>query len=118
MTQPRDVPHDVPRGDEGRDFSRATEEIKRRLLSRGIEIHDADTPDDLVRMMDAVEEFERAVMAHGGDLMVDEPPPNGAGQPDDPHFLLPLRVAGESAAAYVSRLAAATNVVQHHPRLT
>jgi hypothetical protein len=110
--------HDAPRDDEGRDFSRATEEITRRLLSRGIEVHDDDTPDDLVRMMDAVEAFERAVVAHGGDLMVDEPPPNRPGQPDDPHFLLPSRAADESAAAYVSRLAAATRVVQHHPRLS
>jgi hypothetical protein len=109
--------HDVPRDDEGRDFSRVTEEITSRLLSRGVEIHDADTPDDLVRMLDAVEAFERAVMAHGGDLMVDEPPPNGAGQPDDPHFLLPLRAADESATGYVNRLAAATKVVQHHSRL-
>ena len=109
--------HDIPRDDEGRDFSRATEEITSRLLSRGIEIHEADTPDDLVRMIDAVEAFERAVVAHGGDLMVDEPPPHRAGQPDDEHFLLPLRAADESATGYVNRLEAATKVVRHHRRL-
>jgi hypothetical protein len=112
MTQLQDRPRD-----DGSDFSRATEEITRRLLSRGIELHDADSPDDLVRMIDAVEAFERAVVAHGGDLMVDEPPPPHPGQPDDPHFLLPMRAADESAAGYVNRLAAATKVVQHHPRL-
>jgi hypothetical protein len=109
--------HDRPRDESGGDFSRATEETTRRLLSRGIEIHDADSPDDLVRIIDAVEAFERAVIARGGDLMVDEPPPTKPGQPDDPHFLLPLRAADDSATAYARRLAAATRVVQHHPRL-
>lgn len=108
--------NDTPRNDDA-DFSRATQEIARRLGSRGIETHDADTPDDLVRIMDAVEVFERAVIAHGGDLMVDEPPRPTGGQPDDPHFLLPLRAADESATAYAGRLKAATSVVRHHPKL-
>lgn len=108
--------NDMPRNDDA-DFSRATQEIARRLGSRGIEIHDADAPDDVVRIMDAVELFERSVIAHGGDLMVDEPPRPSGAQPDDPHFLLPLRAADESAAAYIGRLNAATAVVRRHPRL-
>ena len=108
--------NDMPRDDDA-DFSRATAEIARRLGSRGIETHEADSPEDVVRIMDAVEIFERAVIAHGGDLMVDEPPQPGAGRPDDPHFLLPLRGSDESAAAYTGRLKAATSVVRHHPKL-
>jgi hypothetical protein len=108
---------DIPRADVGGDFARATQGIARRLLARGIEFHEADAPDDLVQMIDAIEAFERAVIARGGDLMVDEPPRHNAGEPDDPHFLLPLRAADESAAGYVSRLTAATRIVQHHPKL-
>jgi hypothetical protein len=113
MTMNRDLPRDGTRS----DFARVAESIASRLLSRGIEIHEADAADDLVRMMDAVDAFERAVIARGGDLMVDEPPSSRAGEPDDPHFLLPLRAADESAAGYVHRLAAATKMVQRHPRL-
>ena len=108
---------DIPRHDVRGDFARATQGITGRLLSRGIEIHEADAPDDLVQMIDAIEAFERAVIARGGDLMVDEPPLHQPGEPDDPHFLLPLRAADESAAGYVSRLAAATKIVQGHPKL-
>jgi hypothetical protein len=109
--------HDLSRDDGRGDFARITEGITRRLVSRGIEIHEADAPDDLVAMIDAVDAFERAVIARGGDLMVDEPPPHQSGEPDDPHFLLPLRAADESAAGYTNRLAAATRMVQRQPRL-
>jgi hypothetical protein len=113
MSMNQDLPRDDARG----DFARVAQGIRSRLISRGIEIHEADAPDDIVQMMDAVDAFERAVIARGGDLMVDEPPASHAGEPDDPHFLLPLRAADESAAGYASRLTAAVKVVQRHPRL-
>ena len=113
MTLNQDYPRDDARG----DFARVTEGIASRLISRGIEIHEADAPDDLVKMIDAVDAFERAVIARGGDLMVDEPPRRQSGEPDDPHFLLPLRAADESAEGYAHRLATATRVVQRQPRL-
>jgi hypothetical protein len=105
---------DIPSFGDDRDLARVRQEIEGRLRARGIDVLDSDSPDDVVRMLEAVEAFERAVEAQGGDLMVDEPPAHHAGQPDDPHFLLPKRAADESAAAYIRRLSAATTAVREH----
>jgi hypothetical protein len=110
MTQP----HNAPRSDADRDIARVSQEIAGRLLARGVAVHDSDSPDDLVRLLEAVEAFERAVESRGGDLMMDEPPPRKAGEPDDPHFRLPTRAADESASAYLERLAATTAAVRKH----
>jgi hypothetical protein len=97
------------------DVSRVAQEIGHRLRALGVAVYDSDPPDTLVELVEAVEEFERAVESRGGDLMVDEPPVTGAAQPDDPHFLLPRRAADESVANYVRRLSAATAAVRQHP---
>jgi len=107
-------PLDPAQNDDNRDIERVTQEMAGRLLARGIEVYDSDSPDDIVRMMEGLEEFERAVEAAGGDLMMDEPPTNHRGEPDDPHFLLPRRSADESAVAYAQRLAAATSSARKH----
>jgi hypothetical protein len=100
--------------DDNRDILRVTEEITGRLRARGIEVNDTDTPDDVVRMLEALETFEAAVERAGGDLMVDEPPSNQHGEPDDSHFLLPRRSADESALAYAQRLTTATTTIRKH----
>jgi hypothetical protein len=100
--------------DWSRDVARVSQEMASRLRARGVAVYDSDSPDDLLRLVERIEEFERAVEAHGGDLMVDEPPTGGAAQPDDPHFLLPTRAADESVANYVKRLRAATAAVREH----
>ena len=46
--------------------------------------------------------------------MMDEPPANQAGQPDDPHFLLPPRSDDESGSAYGTRLAEQTAAIRKH----
>jgi hypothetical protein len=107
-------PLDPVQNDDNRDIERVTQEMAGRLLARGIEVYDSDSPDDIVRMMEGLEEFERAVEAAGGDLMMDEPPTNHRGEPDDPHFLLPRRSADESAVVYAQRLAAATSAARKH----
>ncbi|HYC52359.1 MAG TPA: hypothetical protein VEB19_14705 [Gemmatimonadaceae bacterium] len=91
-----------------RDVARVSEELAARLRSRNVTVHDSDSPDSILAMVEAVESFEQAVQAAGGDLMVDEPPASGTAQPDDARFLLPPRGDDESAAAYVKRLDAAT----------
>jgi hypothetical protein len=73
-----------------------------------------DSPTEIAAILDAVEAFEGAVMARGGDLMMDEPPAHGFAQPDDQHFLLPQRTADETVANYLRRLAAATAAVRNH----
>ena len=106
MTQPRD--------NDSTEITRVTQEIADRLRARGIQVLDSDSPEDVVQMLEALEGFESAVEAAGGDLMMDEPPRNHGGEPDDPHFLLPRRNKGESAADYLTRLTAATVAARKH----
>ena len=75
-----------------------------------------DTRDEVEAMLEAVEEFERRVERHGGDLMMDEPPVRGAPQPDDPSFLLPKRGDDESAANYLERLSQRTAALRGRSR--
>jgi hypothetical protein len=110
MTQPES------RNEWNRDVSRVAGELAERLRARGIAVNDDDSPDDVVAMAEAVEEFESAVESRGGDLMVDEPPVRGAPQPDDPHFLLPKRAADESVSDYLERLKRRTAAVRQHQR--
>ena len=111
MTQP-----DSSRNEESSDLARVSQEIAGRLRARGISIGDRDSSDDLVRVLEAVEAFERAVESRGGDLMIDEPPSRSAGEPDDAHFLLPKRADDESLAQFAERLWAATAAVRAHRR--
>jgi broad specificity phosphatase PhoE len=110
MTQPQGT----PRNENDRDIARVSQELTGRLRARGVAVHDDDSPEGIVALLEAVEAFERAVETHGGDLMMDEPPAHHPGEPDDPHFLLPSRGADESAAQYASRLAAVTAEIQKH----
>jgi hypothetical protein len=110
MTQPESTNDWTP------DLARVSQEMTSRLRALGIEIYDSDSPDDIVELLEAVERFEDAVEAHGGDLMVDEPPARGSASPDDPHFLLPMRAADESVARYVERLRAAADVIRTSPK--
>jgi hypothetical protein len=47
--------------------------------------------------------------------MVDEPPQGARGEPDDPRFLLPQRVATMSVGAYLTRLAQAIDAMRKSP---
>lgn len=97
------------------DLRRASSEIVSRLAARGIRVSGTESPEELVDMEEAVEAFEEAVESRGGDLMVDEGSGGRATQPDDPHFALPVRGEHESVAAYLQRLARATDAVRRHP---
>ena len=88
-------------------------EIADRLRHRGIAVNDGDPPDALADLLSAVERFEAAVEAHGGDLMVDD---LNSSRPDDQHFVLPRRASREVVGAYISRIDAATNALRKHPR--
>jgi hypothetical protein len=88
-------------------------EVTDRLRRRGITVTGSEKPDVLADLLSAVERFEAAVEAHGGDLMVDD---LKSVQPDDRHFVLPRRAAGESVRAYIGRIDAATSGLHRHPR--
>ena len=97
------------------ELVRVTQELSDRLRARGVDVLSTDSPEDVVQMMERVEDFERAVESRGGDLMMDEPPAGRAGKPDDVHFGLPARHAGEAAERYLARLTEATAQVRKHP---
>ena len=102
------------RDDRERDLVRVAQEITGRLATRGVEVRDGDSRDDVTALADAVERFEEQVFALGGDLMVDEPPPGREGMPDDVRFRLPVRAADETAAQYVRRLNRASSELRKH----
>jgi len=94
---------------------RVVRDIAGRLFTRGVDVRDDDSNDDVTAIEEAVERFEARVQAAGGDLMVDEPPRGQTGQPDDARFQLPLRHAGEPANRYVERLSRAADDLRTHP---
>jgi hypothetical protein len=98
---------------EDRERAAVAAEISERLRSRGVALTGAERPDDLADLLSAVERFEKAVEAHGGDLMVDD---LKSPEPDDRHFVLPRRAHAEAIRAYVVRIDDATAGLRRHPR--
>jgi hypothetical protein len=90
-------------------------EVTDRLRHRGVLVGPSDGPADLADLLSAVEQFELAVEAHGGDLMVDD---LKSVKPDDRHFVLPRRAHAEPIRAYIGRITAATSGLRKHPRHT
>lgn len=86
------------------EFRVAMMETLTRLRSAGVDVDDNSQPEDLARLLEAVERFEAAVRKCGGDLMVDEPPRGSEPQPDDPRFMIPQRHDDESLSAYRLRI--------------
>jgi hypothetical protein len=85
---------------------RVRDEVVNRLARAGIATTPNDTPDELVRLLEAVEDFEQTVELRGGDLMVDEPVRDDRPiNPDDASFVMPQRVKGETIGSFIVRLA-------------
>ena len=98
---------------EGAERDAVVAEVAARLRRRGVVVTGAEPPDDLANLLTAVERFEAAVEAHGGDLMVDD---LKSREPDDRHFVLPRRQHREAVRAYVVRIDEATATLRRHPR--
>lgn len=95
------------------DRSNAAAEVIDRLRRRGVTLTGTEKNEDLANLLEAVERFEAAVEAHGGDLMVDD---LKSSRPDDSHFVLPRRAKAESVGAYIIRIDGATDRLRRHPR--
>jgi hypothetical protein len=98
-----------------REFKNAIHETAARVAQRGVYLSGGETHSELVELEEALEQFERAVQMHGGDLMVDEAPAGHRGEPDDPRFMLPERVHTMAVADYISRLARAIDGMRKRP---
>jgi len=96
------------------ELDRVSREMRRRLESLGIYLDGRESSEELVQLQEAVEEFESAVEARGGDLMVDEGVRGSAIQPDDPHFAMPVRREHETVSGFLERLARADDLVRQH----
>jgi len=82
-------------------------EVAARLRSRGVQLTGLETADEMADLLDAVDQFESAVEAHGGDLFIDTPTARHTDrveQPDDPAYVLPTRGPHEAASNYIARV--------------
>jgi hypothetical protein len=79
-------------------------EAEYRLRERGIQVTPADSDEEVADLLEAIERFEAAVEARGGDLFVDR---IGSSEPEHPGFVPPEREPGESAGDYRGRIDAA-----------
>jgi len=83
-------------------------ELSGRLAQKGVEVGSDEDPGQLADLLSAVEEFERAVEAAGGDLYVDSP---ASKEPDERRFVLAQRRADEPVAGYTQRIIAAAKAI-------
>src|SRR2546422_11113621 len=98
--------------EEAEERAAAVAEVAARLRSRGIALTGAEDPGDLADLLSAVERFEAAVEAHGGDLMVDD---LKSSPPDDRHFVVPRRWHGEAGRNSILRIDGAPTQMPRQP---
>ncbi len=87
------------------DRAHAAEMAYSQLKQRGISVTGDESADDLATLLEAVERFEGAVSALGGDRMTNAP---DSAQPDDPRLVIPARNDDESVRDYTRRVDGAT----------
>jgi hypothetical protein len=98
---------DPPNGGDD-ERSRVSGELAHRLHAKGVALTGRETDDELVHLVEAIEQFEKAVESAGGDLMMDEPiGPSAPVDPDNRAFVLPRRNENEPIASYIERIAEA-----------
>jgi hypothetical protein len=76
-------------------------EIAGRLRQKAVLLTGRETSAQLDDLLTAVDRFEGAVIARGGDLFVNSPTSH---PPEDPDFVIPQRVPGEDAESYAARI--------------
>jgi hypothetical protein len=85
--------------------ARAREHNRDILEQRGVRLFGDETDEELAELWSAVDRFESAVEARGGDTLTNAP---DSSEPDNPEYVLPERGLREPSAAYVGRILAAT----------
>ena len=87
----------------------AAMELSGRLAQKGVDVGSDEEPGQLADLLSAVENFERAVEAAGGDTMVNMP---DSTDPQSDRFVLPSRRADEPLSRYTTRITDATQVLR------
>jgi hypothetical protein len=85
----------------GEELARAREHTIDLLAHRGVKLTGTENDEDLADLWSAVERFEAAVEARGGDTFVNSP---ASSEPENPDFVLPERKPREPAADYTRRI--------------
>lgn len=79
----------------------ATDVIESQLRRRGIRITGSESSDEAADILSAVERFEAAVSALGGDRFVNDP---RSQDPEDKRFVVPERRDDERGGEYARRV--------------
>jgi hypothetical protein len=84
-------------------------ELLHRLGQHGVTLDPYNATDStLADLLSAIEGFERAVVAVGGDLFVDSP---DSSEPERQEFVIPRPTADDTLERYIKRVAEAANRV-------
>jgi hypothetical protein len=95
------------------DRAHAAEMAYAQLRQRSVHVTGDEPAEELAQLVEAVERFELAVSAVGGDRMTNAP---DSTDPDDRRLVLPDRNAGEGAGAYAERISVqAARILQKAP---
>jgi hypothetical protein len=92
-------PDDSPARTEERNGVR--DELEGRLIHNGVVLSGSESDEQILAIADAVEAFEAARAAAGGDSMINT---LESSQPEDAHYVLPRRRDDESVEQYVRRV--------------
>lgn len=87
----------------------ARQEAEYRLSERGVRVDPSDSDEAVADLLDAIERFEAAVEAKGGDLFVNR---IGSSEPEDPAFVPPARGEREPAPDYRRRIEVAMDGIR------
>lgn len=79
----------------------ATDVIESQLRRRGIRVTGSESSDEAADILSAVERFEAAVSALGGDRFVNDP---RSQDPEDKRFVVPERHDDERGSEYARRV--------------
>ena len=93
-----------PHRREERDGARL--ELASRIHQKGVLLDGSETAAQLDDLLSAIDRFEAAVIARGGDLMINSP---STSEPEDPQFVIPRREPGEDVDIYAGRIQAAAS---------
>ena len=85
-------------------------ETSGRLLQKGVLLDGRESSGELDDLLTAVDRFEAAVIARGGDLMVNMP---SSRPPENPDFVIPRREPGEDSNGYAARIQDAAERLEH-----
>jgi hypothetical protein len=95
------------------DRAHAAEMAYAQLRQRAVNVTGDEPAEELAQLVEAVERFELAVSAVGGDRMTNSIDSN---DPDDRRLVLPERGDGEGAGAYAQRVSVeAARILQRAP---